>query len=69
MFNAKARSRPKSPWSVAKSFFAKFKIDDEETDLKCLEFDWSCSNMEKIIRKDDERAAVYQFLTKNYRIM
>lgn len=58
--------RPKSPWSIPKSFFAKYKFDTDETIQKCFDFDWKCSTLEKQIRDPTEREHIIKFLRPKY---
>jgi len=61
--------RPKSPWTFAKSIFAKYQLDTDEHLAKCFDFDWSCSKLDKILKNSTEKAAVYSYLKSNYRSM
>ena len=49
-FNTEELIRPKSPWSLPKSFFGKFKSDNDMIIGKCFDYDWRCSTLEKMIK-------------------
>lgn len=63
--------RPKSPWSLAKSFFAQYQADTEELMTQCFDFDWNTSKIEKLAKQfsKDQRDRAYAYLNKNYRKM
>lgn len=58
--------RPKSPWSIAKSFFAKYKFDTDDVLARCFEFDWKCSTLDRKIRDPQDKEAVKDFLRPKY---
>ena len=39
--------RPKTPWTFEKSYFYKNPPTSDELIVKCFEFDWKCSKIEK----------------------
>ena len=65
-FNIFEATRPKSAWSIAKSFFAKYKYDNDIIIGKCFDFDWKCSTMDRMIKDPMERDAIYKFLRPKY---
>ena len=49
-FNTPELSRPKSPWSLAKSVFANYKFDTDELMATCFDYDWGCSTLDRSIK-------------------
>ena len=62
-------TRPTSPWSVAKSFFASYQLDTDELMKKCFDFDWGCSVIDRMIRNPEQSELVRSYLKPRYRIM
>ena len=68
-FNTQELTRPKSPWSIPKSFFAKYKHDNDLIIGKCFDLDWRCSTLEKMIKDPHEKEAIIKFLRPKYGMM
>jgi len=68
-FNTQELSRPKSPWSIPKSFFAKYKHDNDLIIGKCFDWDWRCSTLEKMIKDPNEKESIIKFLRPKYGLM
>ena len=66
IFTAEEAIRPKSAWSVPKSFFAPYKYDNEALMNRCFDFDWNCSSLNKMVKDPDDNAAIKKFLRKKY---
>ena len=69
MFAVKKEPRPDTAWTVAKSFFGKYKVDDDEIINKCFNFDWECSNLNKIIKDLTDRQNIKNFLRPRYKMI
>ena len=65
-FNTQELTRPKSPWSIPKSFFAKYKHDNDLIIGKCFDWDWRCSTLEKMIKDPHEKEATIKYLRPKY---
>lgn len=59
--------RPKSPWCFEKSIFAPYKFDTDELLVRCFNFDWNCSKIERMIKSVKDKERMYLYLNKNYR--
>jgi len=57
-FNTQELTRPKSAWSIPKSFFGRYKFDNDAIITKCFDWDWQCSTLDKMIKDPQEREAV-----------
>ena len=68
-FNTQELTRPKSPWSIPKSFFANYKFDNDTIIGKCFDWDWRCSTLEKMIKDPHEKEAIIKFLRPKYGLM
>ena len=69
IFTAAEGIRPASPWSLAKSFFAKYKADNEMILNKCFDFDWNCSSLNRMVKDPDNNAKVKAFLRSKYMLI
>ncbi len=63
--------RPKTPWQSDKAFFRRNPPVFEENIIKCFEFDWQCSKIEKWLENANGNARdnVYNYLRDNYKQM
>ena len=50
----KGLARVKTPWDFFKSIFKDYKADTESLLADCFEFDWQCSKIEKVVKKEEE---------------
>lgn len=66
LFNASEKQRPKTPWKFETSFFAPYKVDNEQIMIKCFEFDWKSGIFDRMIKQESERSEVKPFLKQNY---
>jgi hypothetical protein len=41
--------RPRTAWDFKKSFFAKYRLDTDETLVDCFEFDWKMLKIPKCV--------------------
>lgn len=66
-----ATPRPKTPWTFARSFFARYPPFEDDTFVKCFEFDYNCSKIEKWLEHGTkpQRDHVYEYLRDNYKQM
>ena len=58
--------REKTPWDIKKSVFKDYVADHEALLTKCFEFDWSNSKIHKIIKDNQEKELVKQYLRSIY---
>jgi len=58
--------REKTPWDIKKSVFKDYVADHEAFLTKCFEFDWSNSKIHKIIKDNQEKELVKQYLRSIY---
>ena len=65
-FTAAEGVRPKSPWSIPKSFFAKYRADNDAIMNKCFDFDWNCSSLNRMIKDPDNNAKAKAYLRTKY---
>lgn len=65
-FNTQLMIRPKSPWSLPKSFFAKYKYDTDLVIGKCFDWDWRCSTLDKMLKDPHEKELIIKFLRPKY---
>ena len=65
-FNTQELTRPKSAWSLAVSFFAKYKFDDDAILAKCFDWDWRCSALDKTVRDPAEKEKLIRYLRPKY---
>lgn len=63
--------RPKTPWTLQKSFFLRQPQVHEDIWAKCFDFDWNCGKIEKWLTgmPKDHRDQVYDYLKANYKQM
>lgn len=66
IYTAAEGRRPPSPWSLAKSFFGKYKADNDLIFNKCFDFDWNCSALNRMVKDPDMNTKVRAMLRTKY---
>lgn len=61
--------REKTPWSLPRSLFANYKVDDENLLTRCFENDWSRCKIPRIVKNADDLAQIKKSLRASYRII
>ena len=61
--------RPPSAWSLAKSFFAKYKFDNDVIYNKCFDFDWNCSSLNRMVKDPEMNSKVRAMLRSKYPVI
>ena len=69
IFTAAELNRPPSPWSVAKSWFGKYKADNHVILNKCFDYDWKCSSIDRMIKDPDTNASCKEYLRSKYKLI
>ena len=69
MFAAEKEPAPDAEWTLANSFFGKYKADDDDIINKCFDFDWGCSSLDKLIKDLTSRQNVKNFLRPRYKMI
>ena len=69
IFTAAEGARPASPWSLAKSFFGKYKADNDMILNKCFEFDWQCSSLNRMVKDPDNNARIKAYVRPKYKLI
>lgn len=60
------QQRTKSPWHVSKSIFSPYRLDSEQTNIKCFKLDWENCSIKKLVKDRDDRSNVKKFLQDHY---
>jgi len=63
------KKRVRTPWTIPKSLFATYKLDDEELLTKCFENDWMRCKIPKIVKDEEELAKTKKSLRKAYKVI
>ena len=61
------KKRVKTPWSIPRSLFASYKVDNEALLTRCFENDWNRCKITKIIKNTDELQRVKKVLRVSYK--
>ena len=60
------REIEKEPWSLKNSVFATYRNDTDQILESCFETDWAASNIQKVIKDENEIFLIKNYLRKNY---
>ncbi len=61
------KKRTKTPWTIPRSIFSTYKVDDEDLLTKCFENDWTRSKIPKITKEPEEQLRVKKVLRAAYK--
>jgi hypothetical protein len=60
------QERPSGQWTLQDSVFKDYVFDSAATDERCFDKDWSSSRLDQILKKDDTRTQIFNFLQPRY---
>lgn len=63
------RAALKTPWDFYKSIFKDYKPDTESLLDNCFEVDWGLTKCEKLIKSEEEAAAVKAYMKSVYKMI
>ena len=69
IFNACEKTKPPDAWSFENSFFAGYKNDNEAIMYKCFEFDWKSGVFDRILKNQEEKEAIKNYLRPIYKLI